>query len=135
MIPKPTRAKPVDHEGPVQKSILQWLEWQFPDWIIHHCKTEINKGGVAFMKEASRAKSMGAKAGFPDLLVLPWAHIGPVFLEVKAEGNTTSKPQKAMHERLRGLGYRVAVVRSIEDVQEALAGWGIASKFHGNPGA
>jgi len=129
------KARPIDREGPVQKAIVQWLELQFPNWLVHHCKTEINKGGLAFMKEAARGKSLGAKAGFPDLLVLPWSHIGPVLLEVKAEGNGTSQAQKAMHERLRALGYRVAVVRSIEDVQEHLATWGIATFSNEKTGA
>ena len=124
-----------DRETPVQVTIVQWLEMQFPAWIVHHCKMEINKRGKAIQIEIAKAKRKGSKVGFPDLLVLPWAHIGPLFLEVKAEGNGTSKPQKAMHERLRTLGYKVAVVRSIEDVQQAIAGWGIASRFHGNPRA
>ena len=132
---KPKRAKPVDREGPVQKAIVQFLERSQPQWLVHHCKTEINKGGLAFMKEAARAKSLGAKAGFPDLLVLPFGNIGPLFFEVKAEGNGTTKPQKAMHEQLKALGYRVAVVRSIDDVQDKLHEWGIVAKIPENSGA
>ena len=124
-----------DRETPVQVAIVQWLEMQFPAWIVHHCKMEINKRGKAIQAEIAKAKRKGSKVGFPDLLVLPYAHIGPLFLEVKAEGNYASTAQKDMHKRLRALGYKVAVVRSIEDVQETLAGWGIASQFHGNPGA
>ena len=124
-----------DRETPVQVDIVQKLEKAFPEWIVHHCKMEINKRGKAIQIEIAKAKRKGSKVGFPDLLVLPYAHIGPLFLEVKAEGNYASTAQKDMHKQLRTLGYRVAVVRSIEDVQEALAGWGIASKFHGNSGA
>ena len=124
-----------DRETPVQVAIVQYLELTQPAWIVHHCKMEINKRGKAIQIEIAKAKRKGSKVGFPDLLVLPYAHIGPLFLEVKAEGNYASTAQKDMHKRLRALGYKVAVVRSIEDVQETLAGWGIASKFHGNSGA
>lgn len=114
-----------DRESPIQRAIVQWLEIQFPDWLVHHCKMEINKRGRNIQIEIAKAKAKGSKAGFPDLLVLPWAHIGPLFLEVKAEGTYASPAQKEMHARLVALGYRVAVVRSIEDVQEKLAEWGI----------
>ena len=117
----------IDRETPIQVAIVQWLEKQFPDWIVHHCKMEINKRGKAIQIEIAKAKRKGSKVGFPDLLVLPWAHIGPLFLEVKAEGHYASTAQKDMHQHLRTLGYRVAVVRSIDDTREALASWGIST--------
>ena len=124
-----------DRETPVQVAIVQWLEMQFPAWIVHHCKMEINKRGKAIQIEIAKAKRKGSKVGFPDLLVLPWANIGALFFEVKAEGNYTSAAQKDMHARLEALGYRVAVVRSIEDVQDKLHEWGIVAKIPGNSGA
>ena len=124
-----------DRESPIQRAIVKWLEVQFPEWLVHHCKMEINKRGRNIQIEIAQAKAKGSKAGFPDLLVLPWSHIGPLFLEVKAEGNYASAAQKDMHARLSALGYRVAVVRSIADVQERLAGWGIATKPKGEPAA
>lgn len=117
--------KRIDRESPVQIAIVEYLQLQFPDWIVHHCRGEINKGGTRFMLELANAKRKGAKKGFPDLIVLPWAHMGPMFFEVKAEGNYADKDQKAMHERITDLGYKVAVVRSIDDVKEYLAKWGV----------
>ena len=116
-----------DRETSVQVAIVQYLELTQPAWIVHHCKMEINKRGKAIQIEIAKAKRKGSKVGFPDLLVLPWAHIGPLFLEVKAEGNYASTAQKDMHQHLRTLGYRVAVVRSIDDTREALAEWGIST--------
>ena len=124
-----------DRETPVQVAIVQYLELTQPAWIVHHCKMEINKRGKAIQIEIAKAKRKGSKVGFPDLLVLPYAHIGPLFLEVKAEGNYTSAAQKDMHEKLRALGYRVAVVRSIDDVQDKLHEWGIVAKITENSGA
>ena len=118
-----------DRETPVQVAIVQYLEQTQPAWIVHHCKMEINKRGKAIQIEIAKAKRKGSKVGFPDLLVLPYAHIGPLFLEVEAEGNYTSPAQKDMHEQLRALGYRVAVVRSIDDVRDKLHEWGIVAKI------
>ena len=124
-----------DRETPVQVAIVQYLELTQPAWIVHHCKMEINKRGKAIQIEIAKAKRKGSKVGFPDLLVLPYAHIGPLFLEVKAEGNYASPSQKDMHDQLKALGYRVAVVRSIDDVKDALHEWGIVAKIPENSGA
>ncbi len=117
-----------DNEGPIQRAIVQYLRLQYPQWIVHHCKNEINKRGGSIALEIAKAKGKGAVKGFPDLIVLPWAHIGPIFFEVKAPGNYADKDQQAIHMRLRTLGYRVAVVRSIEDVQAEIAGWHIDTR-------
>ena len=115
----------VDREGPVQKAIVDWLRRVMPDAIVHHCRNEINKSGVQIQRELAKAKRLGAVAGFPDLIVLPFANVGPLFLEVKAEGNYASRTQRELHASLSRLGYRVAVVRSIDDVRECLQQWGV----------
>lgn len=112
-------------EAPIQRAIVQWLQSQHPAWIVHHSRNEINKRGKAIAVEIAQAKQLGAMTGWPDLIVLPPSHIGPIFLEVKAEGNYATPAQNEVHDRLRSLGYRVAVVRSIDDVKQRLADWGI----------
>ena len=124
--------KRIDREGPIHRSIVQWLAKVLPDAIVHHSRGEINKSGWRIAKELGEAKAKGAVKGFPDLIVLPWAHIGPVFFEVKAEGNYADKDQKALHERMRALGYKVAVVRSIDDCRQYLAEWCIATREAGS---
>lgn len=46
--------------------------------------------------------------------------IGPhsrvVFVEVKGDGDTLRESQIAMHERLKKMGHRVVVARSIDDI-------------------
>ena len=118
----------VDREGPIHRSIVQWLCTAMPDALVVHIRNEINKGGWRIAKELGAAKAKGALKGAPDLMVLPRANIGPLFFEVKAEGNYADKDQKALHEKMRGLGYRVAVVRSIDDVAQYLAEWGVATR-------
>lgn len=121
----PTRKRRVDREGPVQRAIIHYLAMQYPAWIVHHAKGEINKSGASIRNELAKAKGKGALKGFPDLIVLPSAHIGPIFLEVKAEDNCPDKDQRELHARMRALGYRVAVVRGVDDVMAVFAAWGV----------
>ena len=110
-------------EADIQKQIVQWLRIQYPNYIVHHSANEGNRGGRKGVMDGARKKAMGQVRGFPDIIMLGWAKIGPVFFEVKAPKKYAEKHQKALHEKLRDLGYRVAVVRSIEDTKEALNGW------------
>jgi hypothetical protein len=109
----------------VQLAIIKWLRAVMPKAIIHHSRNEHQKAGLAGLRAAQSGKTAGVLSGFPDLIVLPTAEIGPFFLEVKAEKGTVSSVQKQVHEMLRGNGYPVAVVRSIEDVRAFLAASGI----------
>jgi hypothetical protein len=120
-----------DREGPIHRTILQWLRTFLPDAIVHHSANEGVRGGFRGARDGANRKAMGQVAGFPDLLVLPWSHIGPLLFEVKAPGNYADSNQKALHGRLEALGYRVAVVRSIDDTRAALQAWGIATKEAG----
>lgn len=113
-------------EAPIQRAIVQWFRAKYPHWIIHHSRNEINKRGKDIAREIAQAKQAGAVTGWPDLIVLAPSHVGPMFFEVKAEGNYATDCQRQVHGVMRGLGYRVAVVRSIDDVQEALTAWGVA---------
>lgn len=118
----------VDREGPIHRSILQWLRLALPHAMIHHSANEGVRSGARGMLDGKRKKAMGQVAGFPDIVVFPWSHLPVMFFEVKAPGGYASEAQKAIHEQLRVLGYRVALVRSIDDVSAALAEWGIACK-------
>lgn len=119
------RKKPVDREGPVQRAIVRFLRTSLPGSIVHHAKGEINKSGVSIMREQAKAKANGALPGFPDLVVLPGDSWGVLFFEVKAPGGSVQKNQREMHENMTRLGYRVAVVRSVQDVRDSLSKWGI----------
>lgn len=113
-------------EAPIQRAIVKYLRQQYPAWIVHHSKNEINKSGAAIAREIHQAKLSGAVTGWPDLIVLPPSHVGPLFFEVKAEGNYATDAQRSVHDALRALGYRVGVVRSIDDVADRLTAWGVA---------
>lgn len=118
--------KRVDREGPIQIAIMDYLRLQFPSpQIVHHCKIEINKRGKDIQIEIRNATRKGVVTGFPDIIVLPYSTIGPMFFEVKAPGNYPSTAQKSVHADLEALGYRIAVVRSIDDVKECLRLWSV----------
>ena len=58
-------------------------------------------------------------SGVPDRIVLmPGGRIG--FIEAKAPGEKPGKLQVAMHRRLRGLGFKVFVIDSMEQINTAL---------------
>ena len=112
-------------EAQIQRGIIAWLRCVMPDALVHHGKNEINKRGAAIAIELANAKRNGAVTGWPDLIVLPFANVGPVFFEVKAPRGYPSPAQKSVHEQLTRLGYPVAVVRSVDDVRASLVEWGI----------
>ena len=104
-----TRTNP---ERAIHKAIRQYLELVFRGMaVIHHSPNEAPlssrdpKGAAIAM---CNAKAMGMQPGFPDLVVFPFSPVGPIVMG-----------------RLDELGYRVAVVRSVEDVAARLAEWGV----------
>lgn len=115
----------IRREAPIQRAIVDYLRTLFPEALVHHARNEINKRGKHIAIELANAKRAGAVKGFPDILLLLYANVGPMFFEVKAEGNYPTSAQKDVHKHLRDLGYRVAVVRSIDDVQAKLVEWGV----------
>lgn len=119
--------KRIDREGPIQAAIVDFLRTVLPDAITHHCRNEINKSGWRIAKELADAKRTGTVKGFPDIIVMPPAPEGILLFEVKAPGNYADKHQRALHTRVTALGYRVAVVRSIDDVRACLAAWQVTT--------
>ena len=111
-------------EDALQRQIVQYLAIVLPrGWMVQHTA---NKPRSAI--QGAREKAMGAVAGWPDITVIGRDFVG--FLEVKAPKGVLSAKQREVHETLRALGHRVAVVRSCEDVSQALALWGVATKEH-----
>lgn len=116
-------------EQAIHKAILRYLELVFRGKaVIHHSPNEAPlssrdpKGAAIAM---NNAKAMGMQPGFPDLVVFPFSHVGPLFFEVKAPKGKLTPMQAEVIERLIELGYRAAVVRSVDDVAARLAEWGV----------
>ena len=126
------KAPKVLTEDPIHKSIMQWLRAVLPDAIVHHSANEGVRGGKAGLLDGARRKAMGQVAGMPDITVFTWSHVGPMFFEVKAPGGSVSTAQADIIKRLQAFGYRVAVVKSIDDVRARLFEWGIPTREAGS---
>ncbi len=98
----------------------------FGNPVIHHSPNELGLSGAAAARQVAKHKHLGMTSGFPDLVAFTFH--GPLFFEVKAEGNYPTPAQRAVHADLERMGYRCAVVRSIDDVRVALARWGIPTR-------
>lgn len=112
-----------DIEGPIHRSILSLLETILPGALVHHSPNEFPGKGEMVKRAISKAKWNGMKPGYPDLIC---HHQGRTFgLEVKPEGGSLSDYQKGVRDAFDANGIPYAVVRSKEDVFEALEEWGI----------
>ena len=115
-----------NREGPIQRAIVNYLRAVLPkECLVHHSPGESHLSGKAAMLATVRKKADGMLPGWPDIIVLPYANIGPIFFEVKAEGGRVSASQKDIHAKIEHLGYKCAVVRSVDDVKECLHEWGV----------
>ena len=116
-----------DLEGPVHRSIVNWLRTVLPNGcIVHHSANEGVRGGSKGVFDGARRKAMGQVAGWPDITIVTF--VGVFFIEVKAEGGKLTPAQKDLHSKLAGLGYGVAVAKSIDDVRECLNDWGVGHR-------
>ncbi len=115
-------------EDAIHRSILNYLRIALPGALLVHAANEVSLSGSDVARAISKAKGLGMMPGFPDLMVIPSAGIGPLFFEVKAKGGRLSEAQRDVISSLDNLGYRVAVVKSINDVSARLADWGIPNR-------
>lgn len=112
-------------EYQIHKAILAYLRLALPRALVVHIPNQVDVSDPAVRRALAKNKSMGMVPGFPDLMVLPYAHIGPLFFEVKSPKGRVSENQVEVMRHLTALGYRCAVVRSIDDVRAKLDEWAV----------
>jgi len=107
-------------ETAIQIDIVDYLRKVLPpSAIVHHSKNEGNRGGHKGLLDGVRNKRMGVEAGFPDIAVyLPAKRV--VFFEVKNATGRATRTQQYMWQRLKSLGFDCGLVRSIDEVRNAL---------------
>lgn len=66
-------------------------------------------GGYRTPVEAAILKSMGVRAGVPDIII-HFKGGKSIFIELKSGKGRLSDHQKTVHEILKGFGYRVEVI-------------------------
>lgn len=107
-------------EQAFQRAVAAFLDVALP----HDCYwTAIGHGGGGELRGAI-LKGMGLKAGCPDVLIV---HGGKAhFIELKAPRGSLSPAQKLAHMAITEAGATVAVCKTLEQIEAALDGWGIA---------
>ncbi len=103
-------------ESKIQQVIISWCELNKQKYkdieFIHHSPN----GGFRNIREASRFKKEGVRAGFPDLfLAVPQKGFNGLFVEVKTSKGKLSPNQKLWKEKSINNGYAFYIVRSLED--------------------
>ena len=83
-----------------------------PQAFWHHSPLE-GKHKVQYRKKQKR---LGAKKGFPDILII-WRGRA-IFIELKTQKGRLSEAQKECHEKLTLSGALVITCRSFEEVQQ-----------------
>lgn len=128
-----TARKKQDREGPVHKSILEYLRYALPGALIHHSPNELDLGngdGDESDKQRRRqakaiaqnkAKSKGMMPGFPDLMVLWRGRF--LAIEVKAGSNRADPQQEDVGALIEKNGGRWAVAWDLDDAQRVVRAW------------
>jgi hypothetical protein len=107
-------------EQAIHKAVVHYLRVALPHgWLVHHSPN----GGKRSQVEAAIFKALGTVPGWPDITVMGESPVtgwpGCWFMEVKAPGGRLTDVQRACHDRLRDLGFAVAVVHDIDEARRA----------------
>lgn len=98
-------------EDKIHISIIDFLE-RISAFYYH-----IPNGGYRNQAEGAKLKRMGVKAGIPDICIpIPIKPYHGLYLEIKRKRNyKISSHQKYIHPKLKSLGYRMEIVKSLEE--------------------
>lgn len=106
-------------EQALQQSVAAYLDHVMPHLLWWHVP---NSSGNRGARLGGILKSMGVKAGVPDLvLILPNGLAG--FIELKAGRGKLTEAQEAFRDRAVKLGCLWAEARSLADVEDILTNW------------
>lgn len=119
---KPTKRPRRDLEGPVQKSIVDFLGLNFPEDGDVFWSSTLN-GVKVTPKVRAKLRAQGLRKGVLDIVLIPLANhprIGVAhWVECKSEDGRATDEQKALLDVLGPLGL-AALCRSVNDVQTYL---------------
>jgi hypothetical protein len=124
----PDRKKRSREESIMQTHLIEWWHlncrhFGVPEILLASCP---NGGGRSGPRVGAILKAEGLRAGFPDLgLYVPrrprpigmttTPHYSGLFLELKCREGVVSPEQEVFHELLQAQGYKVCVVRTLQD--------------------
>ncbi len=119
--PQRRRAKPnASPEADFQLAVIEYLRFALPD----NYRFRAGLEGVRLsINQATRAKALGARKGWPDLMLFNRETRGIRWIELKApKGRLTPEQTEIAAE----LGDHLAVCRTLEEVEAALIRWRVA---------
>jgi len=123
-------AQPKPRESALHFQVAKLLrKHALPDWQWTHWP-----GGedIRDVRTAAKLKQMGAKAGWPDFVLIP--PVGQLHcLELKRDGEDLTCEQEAFRAWCVGHDLPYAVARSIKEALAALDAWGALRKIGGAP--
>lgn len=108
-------------EAKLQISVKQYLSYCLPDDILW---TASLTGVHLSMQARTKAKAMGVRRGFPDLMFL-FPDGVTRYIELKTATGSLSPEQREFRDRAKPYGVW-ALCRSLDEVIAALRSWGIA---------
>ena len=105
-------------EADIQKQVVQYIQFKYPNALIHHSPNE----GKRTNQTGMLLRSMGMHKGFPDLAILePRGKYHGLFLELKRDKHSRpTQEQNAWIKALQNRGYAAAVTYGFEDTIKAL---------------
>lgn len=110
-------------EQHLQQQVVRYLDLALPSLIWFHCPN----GGGRTPVEGAILKSMGVRAGVPDLVfVLPDGRAA--FIELKAGKGVLTPAQKAFRANCEQQRIPHAVCTSLAEVQGTLDAWGLHTR-------
>jgi hypothetical protein len=113
----PRRARP---EQQIQKAVFDHLKWRVAPGVFAFHPAN---GGFRKPIEAAILKSIGVRAGVPDIIAI---RDGRCFaLELKAAGGRLTPAQRECHEHLVAAGAEVATATGIDEAIRQLTSWGL----------
>lgn len=122
------RAKRGTPEDDIQRAVLAYLRAVLPSGsLVFHPANENRRRGTEGKHDRMISAGKGVMPGVPDLICLLDGGV-TLFFEVKAPKGAVSDAQRDFLGRVRAMGFRNAVVRSVDDTRDALAAWGVRTR-------
>lgn len=107
-------------ETALSVQVKRYIKWAMPknvQWTASLTGTNLD------MRTATRAKAAGVRRGWPD-----WSFLCPDgitrFIELKSKTGSLTPEQREFRDACAPFGI-FAVCRSVEEVEQALRGWGV----------
>ncbi len=109
----------ITSEAHLQAACHRWFNESYPAY--RGLGFMIHNDGKKSKAAAATDKARGLVAGIPDwCLAVPVGSAHGLYIELKFEKGVPSKAQERIHELLAAQGYRVEVVRTVEEFQATL---------------